>query len=164
MDAKWKPGSQHKVEAVVAYQAIEALKKKENRDSIDPESLVNAAKAKRHPLHTEFEWDDSVAGHEYRLTQARSIIRHIIIPAETSKTGRNVRMYEMERLPAQPGERRPKAVYKTTEDILRDPESRAALLARALRELMAFRNRFRGLQELAIVVRSIDEVIETLEV
>lgn len=37
--------------------------------------ILDKAKSKNHPLHDEFEWDDKVAGHKYRLKQAYDMIR-----------------------------------------------------------------------------------------
>lgn len=37
--------------------------------------VVKAAKSPKSPLHSEFEWDDTVAGPAYRLVQAGHLIR-----------------------------------------------------------------------------------------
>jgi hypothetical protein len=42
---------------------------------LTPHAVLEAATAEDHPLHARFEWDDSIAGHKYRLTQARELIR-----------------------------------------------------------------------------------------
>lgn len=43
-------------------------------------TVVEAARDKRSPLHDYFEWDDHKAGHEYRLQQARKLMRlHVIV-------------------------------------------------------------------------------------
>lgn len=47
----------------------------ENDDAITAELVVNAAKPARSDLHDAFEWDDRVAGHQFRLVQARELIR-----------------------------------------------------------------------------------------
>lgn len=37
--------------------------------------IVTAEAAEReHPLHIHFEWDDKIAGHQYRLIQAERLI------------------------------------------------------------------------------------------
>lgn len=46
-------------------------------------TVVRLAKMKNCPLHSHFEWDDSVAGHKYRLVQARRLIR--ITPIEVEE-------------------------------------------------------------------------------
>lgn len=161
MNVKWKPGTQHRVGADVAYTVVEELRKKNNGD-VDAELVVKAATSKRNPLHAEFEWDDSAAAHEHRLGQAREILRHLVVVREEIKTDRPQRIYEVVRLPKQDDER-PKNVYRTLEQIMEDPDMRAELLGRALRELISIRNRYRDLQELAVVIRSIDELVENFE-
>jgi hypothetical protein len=45
------------------------------RNGLRPSEVVAAAKPKASPLHNEFEWNDAKAGEEYRLEQARRLIR-----------------------------------------------------------------------------------------
>ena len=60
--------------------AIRALE--DGRGRVTAEQLVQAARSARHPLHDDFVWDDKVAGHRYRLDQARKIIASVrMIPA-----------------------------------------------------------------------------------
>jgi len=49
---------------------------------VTSESLVAAAKPKKSPAHSGFEWNDTKAGHEYRLMQARQWIRRVVIIIE----------------------------------------------------------------------------------
>ncbi len=42
---------------------------------LKPQDVVLAARPATSPLHRHFEWDDTVAADQYRLDQARSIIR-----------------------------------------------------------------------------------------
>lgn len=44
---------------------------------ITPEAVVKAAENPNSPLHGLFEWDDAIAGHKYRVEQAREVIRSI---------------------------------------------------------------------------------------
>ena len=47
-----------------------------DRDSaLSPSAVLEAARNKTSALHDRFEWDDKKAGHQYRLGQARSLIR-----------------------------------------------------------------------------------------
>ena len=41
---------------------------------LTPDQVVRDAAKKTSPLHGEFEWDDAVAGHKYRIEQARTLI------------------------------------------------------------------------------------------
>lgn len=41
--------------------------------------VLAAASRARHPLHGKFEWDDAVAAHQHRLSQARQLIANVTI-------------------------------------------------------------------------------------
>jgi hypothetical protein len=45
---------------------------------LTPERIEAHARDASHPLHAYFEWDDAVAGHKYRLEQARTLLRVVI--------------------------------------------------------------------------------------
>jgi len=68
------------VKAQVVGETLEALRKKHGR--LETTEVLQEAKKKRSPLHGAFEWDDAKAGHEYRLYQARSMIRGIVVVLE----------------------------------------------------------------------------------
>jgi hypothetical protein len=162
MEVTWKHGSQFKVDPKVAYQQIEGIRTK-NDGSATAELLVAKAKAKANPLHNEFQWDDQLAAHQHRLWRARVMMSSFMVLRGDLKTDRPQRVYEVVREPEKtPG--RIKHVYRTTDDIMKDVDLRAELLGRALKELVSIRNRYRDLQELAIVLRAIDELVGTLEV
>ncbi len=164
MKIAWKNGTQHKVDAAEAHKAIEIVRKR-NGGEASAEAVVAAAKAKRNPLHPEFVWDDGKAADEYRLGQARHLVAHLVVIREEIATDRPQRVYEVIKQPQDPekGRQRAKYAYRSTDDIMRDPDMRAELLGRALRELIGFRARYRDLQELAVVLRSIDELVATAE-
>lgn len=44
---------------------------------LTPQLVVEVARDPANPLHDRFEWDDSVAGEKYRLSQARQLIRSV---------------------------------------------------------------------------------------
>lgn len=157
MEIRWKQGTQFKVDAGVAHEVVEGIRKK-NKGSASAEDIVQAAKAVRNPLHGEFEWNDEAAAHEHRLQQARVMMRAFVIVRSDLKTDRPQRVYEVVREP-QEGKHRIKHVYRTIDDIMQDTDLRAELLGRALNELISIRNRYRDLQELAVVLRAIDEVV-----
>ena len=160
MEIRWKNGSQFKASPDVAHKTVEDIRKK-NGGSASAEQIVQAAKAVRNPLHADFEWDDPTAAHEHRLHRARVMMSSFVIVREDLKTGRPQRVYEVVREP-QVGKHRVRHVYKTVDDIMKDTDLRAELLGRALKELISIRNRYRDLQELAIVLRAIDTVVEQL--
>lgn len=48
-----------------------------SRKALTPQLVVDAARPPGSPLHDRFEWDDSVAGEEYRRYQASKLIRSV---------------------------------------------------------------------------------------
>ena len=62
------------------------LRKLEEKDgTLRPERVVEAAKAKDHPWHDRFEWDDTAAAEQYRINQARVLIRSVEVRITTSE-------------------------------------------------------------------------------
>ena len=58
---------------------------------LTPEAVVAVATDPDHVLHESFEWNDSVASHNYRVWQARHLIRGVkIVTPEGQKTSRFV--------------------------------------------------------------------------
>lgn len=158
--AQWKSGFRGSgiLPAETARKELEKIRKK-NDGELNPQYVVNAAKSNRHKLHKFFDWDDTSAANEYRLTQARSIIRSIVV-VRPELPDKEFREYHVQRSKIEPR----KQTYSTTAEIMQDPEARAELLQRALGELLAVRRKFVVLQELTIVFRAIDEVLETVKV
>jgi len=156
MEVFWKNGARIKVDAVVAHKELERIRKK-NGGALDAEAIVEAAKVKKCPLHDEFEWDDTIAAHQFRLVRGREIFRYLVVSYDDAPEGASpVRCYSAER---QEG---PKHTYSRTEDILADPDRRALLLQESLMKLMQWRRQYRSLNELAIIFRSHDELISSL--
>lgn len=75
---RWRSGARTGgVKPDVAYVEFERIRAEEGR--IAPSVVVDAARDEDNPLHPAFEWDDAVAGDEYRLIQARQLIRSLVI-------------------------------------------------------------------------------------
>lgn len=162
MKISWRSGSRFPIEAEVAYEEIERIRKKHAGEA-RPEDIVAEARKQRNPLHKAFEWDDTIAANEYRLDTARTMLRSIVVQRPEISTDRPQRMYEVVRTQATSPADKSRKVYRTTDDIMKDEDLRAELLGRALRELISFRQRYRDLQELAVVLREIDEVVLKIE-
>jgi len=112
--------------------------------TLRPSDVVTAAQDPDHRLHGQFEWDDEKAGHEYRLWQARQLIRTTVTVLEG--TTQEIRAY----ISLEP-DRTKEMGYRLLRDVLVDPELRQIALAEALEELKIFRAKYQQLQELAPV-------------
>lgn len=56
---------------------------KKHSDSFTPELVEREARKQSSPLHDCFEWDDKKAGHQFRIGQARRLIRSVTIITRT---------------------------------------------------------------------------------
>jgi len=146
-----------------AFRELEQIKSS-HRGELHAADVVAAAKPKRHLLHSVFQWDDPLAANEYRNEQARRLIRSIRVVYKDAP-GVETHAYNVTTvLPdiSTDGSVKKRA-YRSTADLLADPEARSELLNRALQDLLAFQRRFRGLQELAPVFRGIEQMFSAVE-
>jgi hypothetical protein len=122
----------------------------QRRGFLTPEVLVEEARPADHPLHSRFEWDDSIAGEAYRKVQAAELIRSVRIvykPADDKDESKSVRAWQAVR--TERGH-----VYEPTETVLEDPLLRRILLADMLRDWQALKRRYHNLAEFSEMVRA----------
>lgn len=116
-----------------------------------PQSVVEFATNPECELHKHFEWDDSKAAHEHRLEQARSLIRCAV--TRVSDSAAPIRMYVSLVEDRDAGDS-----YRMISDVMADEDSRASLLAQALRDADSWRVRYQRLVELSPVFEAISSV------
>jgi hypothetical protein len=129
---------------------LEQIRKK-NGGILRPKDVVAFARSPKTELHAHFEWDDSAAAKQYRLEQARLIIRcrvHMV-----HKDMPPTRVYV-----SLESDRKEGDSYRTLTDVLSDTEHRQQLLDQAYREMEAWRHRYEQFAELADVVHAIKKV------
>lgn len=116
--------------------------------------VVNAARATRSPLHRFFEWNNAKAAHEYRLEQARHLIRSIEVVYEDAPEVPPMRVYVA--FDTQEGPVDEDGRYLAAHVVLNDTDARARWLRQALRELEQWRARYQQLAELVRIFTAID--------
>lgn len=121
--------------------------------SLPPEAVVEFARNKNTALHAEFEWDDTEAAHQFRLVQARNIIRLNIDIVETPNGNVRVPVYV-----SLVSDRRSGLGYRALTDVMSDADMRAQLLQQAIDELQRVRRKYESLRELAPVFSALDRV------
>ena len=119
-----------------------------------PESVVEFAKDPDTALHSRFEWDDGKASHEYRLWQARHLLRVVVRYEE--RVDRPVHVYVS--LPSDRSE--DGGGYRRMVDVLSDIDRRAQLLDAALAELAVLERKYALIKELADVFSAARKVRE----
>jgi hypothetical protein len=118
---------------------------------LTPQATVAAARDPRNALHPHFEWDDSLAAESYRLDQARSLIRMIRIEDDAQENDPPAFLSV--------NEGKAGVSYRTYGDVLGSVTLQDAVLRAAERDLKAFEDRYRRLEDICEIVRSARERI-----
>jgi len=121
-------------------------------DDLYPEDVVKDARRKNSPLYSCFEWDNKKAAHEYRLIQARTLIRSLEVKYEEGD-------YEITVMPfvsVKPGPSTPS--YTDIRVVMGDSDKREQMLERVKSEFRGLRRRYDMFQELATVYEAIDSL------
>lgn len=119
------------------------------------EHVVEFASDERTALHGEFEWDDTEAAYQYRLEQARRVLR-IKLVVDSQAGPQNVRMF----VSLMSDRQKPGGGYRPLVDVMTAEDMRDELLRQALGELKTVRRKYDQLKELRPVFRAIERVEE----
>ena len=135
-------------------EVIRELKRlaKANDGLLQPEAVVAAARPLTSPLHSRFEWDNSVAGQQYRIWQARQLIR--ITVEVMQQTGESMNVF----VSLTPDRDRESGGYRVLTDVLSDSQMRQQMLEDAMEELNLFREKYKKLRELSEIFSAIKKV------
>lgn len=146
---KWKQGSRVALDAEVAGAELERIRVHHN-GRLESETVVREARSPANPLHPAFEWNDKTAAHQFRIEQAKYLIRSIEVVVDEAVEQRPIRAFVSV-------VREEDRSYTSVTDAMMSPDLRKQVLATALRELVAWRDRYAELVELANVFASIEE-------
>jgi hypothetical protein len=116
-----------------------------------PTDVVERARNERSVLHSRFEWDDSEAAHQYRLDQARRLIRLCVTVEPVKQT--EYRMYV-----SLTNDRDADGGYRNVAEVLSDESLARTMLEEALTELRRLEQKYRRLQELVPVFEAVKKV------
>ena len=136
----WKIGSRIAVNAQQAGELFEQL------ETVTPESVLEAAKSEDSPIHSAFEWNDTRAAEQYRISQARHLINCL-----------TVTVVESEKEPIRAYFKVSDDGYEQTKEIMKIETKRLSLLEQALSELRCFQRKYAMLKELTGVFAEIEK-------
>lgn len=123
----------------------------DSRGELTPQAVVDEARAKSHPLHNRFEWDNKLAGEAWRRAQAQELIRSVKIvyrEATEHDDARTTRAFHAVRRPGGAHS------YEPAEKVAADPFSKQLLLRDMERDWMALKRRYEQFAEFAAMVRN----------
>lgn len=149
MAYKWKPGYHARVSAQVAGDVCADL---EQNGELSAANLVEVSRPEDAPLHGAFDWNDAIAGENWRKHQARCIIQSIVVvsDADNSTASDPVRAFFCIQT-TEPN-------YESINAIVKQPDKYADLLRTAIKELQAFSKKYKKLKELSAFCESIDQL------
>lgn len=118
---------------------------------IRPVDVVEVARDESSPLHGCFQWDDSEAAHQYRLVQARNLLR-VYVNVEDRKSDPVQAFVSLTSDRVKPG-----GGYRVLTDVMNDDAMREQLLQDAFVQFRNMRRKYQHLQKLAKVWAAVDE-------
>ena len=121
---------------------------RDERGALTPALVVEAARDPEHPLHSRFEWDDTEAAKQWRLTQASQLLRVVRLPAE------NGRPSDLRAFVAVKGAETHQADYVPTAEAMSDEFARRLVLRDMEREWKALKRRYEHMREFAALIAS----------
>lgn len=145
--ARFQPGAEKNAKAVGEH--LEILRK-QCKGELTPEDVIEDAKHDNSPLHSFFEWDDGEAAHQYRLQQARGLIRAVVaIYVSDDKPAVRQKAYVHIPEPSAPH-------YREASHAMSLTKTRDLVLKQAWAELQSWRKRYADLKEFSDLISVID--------
>jgi len=134
------------------------LLRKQSRGELTPEDILADAKNDNSPLHDYFEWSDTAAAHQFRLQQARGLIRAVVaIYVDENKEKPAIRTRAYVHVPEATAPH-----YREMTHAMSQTKTRQLILQQAWRDLRAWRVRYQHLKEFADLIKVMDEVEASL--
>ena len=122
---------------------------------LKPETVVERARNPRSALHDKFTWNNTEAAHQYRLIQARNLIRvHVL--HEVKDAGPEFVSITTDRV-------KPGGGYRILADVIKDADAYTQLLRDALTYFRSAREKYDRLKELKPVWNAVDAAEWALE-
>lgn len=126
------------------------------KGELTPQDVLKDAKHNNSPLHSFFEWDDGEAAEQYRLQQARGLIRSVVaIYTDEKNPAVRTRAYVHINEPTAPH-------YREAGHAMSQAKTRDMVLQRAWRELQSWRTRYQDLKAFSDLFEAIDETQKKL--
>ena len=133
------------------HDELEEVRQSHAAGLLVPGDVVEYAKNPATALHKRFEWNDGIASAQYRLWQARTLIRlHVTVINSDVAPVRAYVSLKRDRVESGGG-------YRPLGSVMSEKQLRAELLAQALEELEVFRRKYQDLVELAPIFEAMEK-------
>lgn len=122
---------------------------------LTPLTVLDAARDPKHPLHSRFEWDDSVAAEAYRREQAHQLIQVVNLNYRTGDgTTKTIRAFHAVRTETE-------YVYEPAEAVVADEFQRQLVLRDMERDWKTLKKRYQNFREFWTLVEGDAEARES---
>ena len=121
----------------------------DERGTLTPPLVVDAARDPQHPLHSRFDWDDTTAAEKWRCEQASLLIRSVKI-AYTRPDGQSAEVRAF--VPIRDSSHGP-ADFRPAEEAMADPFTSKLVLRAFERDVQQLKSRYSHLREFATVIQ-----------
>lgn len=151
---KFKEGARlAKVDAQQAGELLEKLRG-EHEGRLTPAQVVAAGRHRTSPIHRAFQWDNTIAADEFRLEQARSLIRSIVVCVEHAK---HQPASEPRAFLCIQHQGDAEKTYTSIQVALSTPDLRRQVLQGAIQEARGWQSRYAHYTELTKVFAAIEQ-------
>lgn len=142
-----------------ADPVLDELRKiaKRRRGLLRPRHVIDAASDPDSPLHGRFTWDDEKAADEYRLWQARELLKQYWVVEEVSHKPIHLFL-------SLDSDRQARKGYRFSDAVLSDPDQRREWLMMALTDFQSLQHSYGALSELTPIFAAIRRVAAKYEV
>jgi len=134
--------------------ALRRIGKNDGDGIIQPEVIVSIAVNPDSPLHRYFTWDDTEAARQFRLAQARNLVRRVLITRTPTPEPSFVNVT------IQRTDGTIRRGYVETKRAVVEPDLYVQIVADARRGLIAYRNRLSAFDQAHELVAGLDRLIE----
>jgi hypothetical protein len=145
-------------------EVADALRRLEQENGdLNPSDVVDSARDPTSPMHDFFEWDDTIAAEQWRMSQARLLIRRVKIQVLVRDIPMDVMRYV--RNPEEPGRYSDIVRIRTDEDrsrrVVIDEMSRVAKAAKRARAVAAVLGTTEQVEE---IIRLAEIIVQQISV
>lgn len=140
------------VKAEIVGRELERLTE-ENDGALLPDTVLRAAQSKRSVLHPCFEWNDTTAAYQYRIEQAKHLLRAVVVVVMPPGRSKTIEVRAFPCIETDGGN-----YYTTYARVYASKELTNNVDAQILRNLLSFRQKYHDHKVFAKVWHAIDKV------
>ena len=142
----WRAGWAPKLSADIVGKVVSDIEAK--KGTVTKEALLDASRSSKSPTHLLFEWDDHKAAESYRLSVASKVITQLQIEVIKEESGDKLMIPAFINVNSERDSK-----YLNIVEALSNEESKELIIERLRREVKAFIERNKHIDELVMILQ-----------